>query len=461
MTDLAELAKEAGVAACWSHPFASSNGKVLGALALYAPEPRAPTSEQLSLLKAVARMTGLAVERGRAEEALREKRKRELELENQLRQAAKMEALGVLAGGVAHDFNNVLATILANAELALEILPPDSDVNNMLNEIVAASQRAGGFCRQMLAYSGNGKVSTSRFELGALLPQVSGLVKAALSKKATLVYSLHDGSIFLEGDENQLLQVIMNLVINAADALGDSEGRIEVATELAHYDVDKLRQIAPGDDLPAGEYVRLKVSDTGCGIDASELDRIFDPFFTTKATGRGLGLAAVQGIVLSHRGVVQIDSELGKGTTFTVLLPTVGSAELEEAATEALPDQSSRKRVLIVDDDDNLRSIMCRWLKYSGFEVLEAADGQEGIDAFHENPDSIDCVLLDISMPKLNGDEVHREMKAVREGVPIILLSGYAEQEILNRFAGTKVNGILQKPVPASEIVAAVRGAVA
>jgi len=458
--NLAELAKGAGVAACWSHPFTSRNGKVLGALALYSPVPRAPTHEQMNLLQAAARMTGLAVERGRAEEALRAKRKRELELEGQLRQAAKMEALGVLAGGVAHDFNNVLATILGNAELALEILPPDHEIKNMLVEIVEASQRAGNFCQQMLAYSGNSKVSTSQLELGALLPELSSLVQAALSKKAKLVYALHDRPIFLEGDENQLLQVFMNLVINAADALGNDEGRIEVGTEIAHYDVDTLHHIAPQDDLPAGEYVRLTVSDTGCGIDASKMDRIFDPFFTTKTAGRGLGLAAVKGIVVAHRGVIQIESEPGEGTTFTVLLPTIASPECESPVSEIHPANTLRKRVLVVDDDHNLRAIICRWLKHSGFDVLEAADGQQAINTFCQDPESIDCVLLDLSMPKLSGDEVHREMKTVREGVPIILMSGYAERDILDRFEGTELAGILQKPVPASDIVAAVRGAV-
>lgn len=460
-TDLAELAKGAGVAACWSHPFTSRTGNVLGALALYSPVPQAPTAEQMGFLQAAARMTGLAVERGRAEQALREKRKRELELEDQLRQAAKMEALGVLAGGVAHDFNNVLATILGNAELALEVSPPDDEIRKMLSEIIAASQRAGGFCQQMLAYSGKGKVSTSQFDIGTLLPQLSSLVQAALSKKASLGYALHEGPIFLEGDENQLLQVIMNLVINAADALGNDEGRIEVGTDLALFNAEELRDIAPREDLPAGEYVRLTVSDNGCGIDASKLGRIFDPFFTTKATGRGLGLAAVKGIVAAHRGVIQIDSEPGTGTTFTVLLPTIAPPESEDTDCETVSADSQRKRILVIDDDDNLRAIIRRWLEHSGFDVLDAADGQQAVTLFSQEPESFDCVLLDLSMPKLSGDEVHREMTALRADVPIILMSGYAEREILDRFAGTELTGILQKPVPASSIVAAVREATA
>lgn len=457
--DLAPLAKEAGVAACWSYPFTSRNGHVLGALALYAPEPRAPTTAQLKQLRAAARMTGLAVERGRAEEALREQRKRESELESQLRQAAKMEALGVLAGGVAHDFNNVLATILGNAEFAMEMAPENDQLRELLEIIIESSQRAGRFCQQMLAYSGSGKSSISRFEFSSLLPQLSGLVQAALSKKASLKYRLHEGPIYLEGDENQLLQVIMNLIINASDALGDQEGRIEVGTKLVSCDAEALRKLAPQDNLPAGEYVCLTVKDNGCGIGPENLDRIFDPFFTTKSAGRGLGLAAAKGIVLSHRGAIQIRSEVGQGTTFEVLFPTIAAPESAHQVQRQAPTERQRKRILLADDDDSLRSITSIWLEHSGYEVIEATDGSHAVTRFCEDPGAIDCVLLDLNMPKLSGAEVHRELKAVRDDVPIILMSGCAEQEILDRFAGAEYDGFLQKPAPAADIVAAIHEA--
>ena len=259
-------------------------------------------------------MTGLAVERGRAEKALREKRARELELEAQLRQAAKMEALGVLAGGVAHDFNNVLGTILGNAELARDLSPPDAPIMGMLTEVINASRRAGDFCKQMLAYAGRGTLSTSRIEIGALLPELDGLVRAALSKKATLEYALHSEPVFVEGDENQLLQVVMNLVTNAAEALGDKEGRILVGSTVVFFDDAAVKRLDPKGDLRVGEYVQLTVTDNGCGMTPETMARIFDPFYTTKFTGRGLGLAAVQGIVRHHGGIIQIDSEEGRGT---------------------------------------------------------------------------------------------------------------------------------------------------
>ncbi len=454
----AELAKEAGVAACWSHPFTSNSGEVLGALALYAPEPQAPTAEQLSRLRAAARMTGLAVERGRAEEALREQRERERELENQLRQAAKMEALGVLAGGVAHDFNNVLNNILANAEFSLELNAND-EVASMLGDIVTASRRAGEFCKQMLAYAGQSALKTATIELSGLLPQLSSLVQAALSKKATLRYALHAEPIFVEGDENQLLQVVLNLVTNAADALGDEAGEIVVSSELMRTEAPTASPLSAEGELPAGEYVKLSVRDTGCGMDAETIARVFDPFFTTKFTGRGLGLAAAKGIIRSHGGTIEIESVIGEGTTFTILLPTAESSG-QRALVQAVTPPARKPRLLVADDEDGLRRIFAKRLRHQGYDVVEAADGQEAIDLFFDGPTDFDCVLLDLSMPRLSGDEVYRDLRAIREDIPIVVMSGYAEEEVLRKFEGATLAGVLQKPFPSVDMLEAIRSAV-
>jgi len=456
----APLAEKAGVAACWSHPFASKSGRVLGALALYSPVPRAPTQEQLGRLKSAARMTGLAVERGRAEEALRTQRQRELELEDQLRQAAKMEALGVLAGGVAHDFNNVLSTILSNAELALDLLEADSKIQKMLTAIVDASQRAGRFCLQMLAYAGRGSLKSSRIEIGTLLPELSSLVQAAVSKKTSLAYALLDQPVYVEGDENQLLQVIMNLVTNAAEAIGDNEGRIVVKSQLASYDGDALRHLDPHNELSPGEYVRLSVIDNGTGMDAETVARIFDPFFTTKFTGRGLGLSAVKGIVSLHGGAIQIDSVVGEGTTFTVVLPTVEQA-LHAEETSASPSRDMRRRcILLADDEQALRDILGQQLKHFGFDVLTASDGQEAIDLFSEHHESIDCVLLDYSMPKCSGKEAQEALHSLRADMPIVLMSGFSEQEVVVRFRDAGIAGSLQKPFSTQDLLETIRSAI-
>ena len=457
----AELAENAGVAACWSHPFTSKSGSVMGALALYSPSPMAPTAEQLDLLRAAARMTGLAVERGRAEEALREKRKRELELEEQLVQAAKMEALGVLAGGVAHDFNNLMATVLANAEFAQDLLPADSDVQEMLADIATASRRAGEFCQQMLAYAGRGPLKVSRVDVGKLLPELSVLVKAALSKKTSLEFTLFDGPLYVEGDENQLLQVVMNLITNAAESIGDGEGRIVVSSELVYYDESALRQLDPQAELPAGHYARLSVRDTGTGIAPKTMLRMFDPFFTTKFTGRGLGLSAVKGIITKHHGVIEIDSKVGEGTAFAILLPTTSAATSVEEPSSPDSQECAPKRILIADDEAALRSILRRRLSHVGFDVLEAADGQEAIDVFCKHRDSIDCVLLDVSMPKRNGQEVEREMHAVRADLPIVLMSGFNRHEVRNQFGEADIAGSLQKPVTKEALLSVIREAMA
>lgn len=458
-----ELTAKEGIFSCWSHPFTSKGGSVLGALAFYSPKPCLPNSQQLSALRAAARMTGLAVERGRAEEELREKRKRELELEDQLRQAAKMEALGVLAGGVAHDFNNVLTTILANAELAQELTASESEVASLLKGIVDASKRAGDFCTQMLAYAGRGSLRTATIELGQLLPQLSALVTAALSKKATLKYDLHGESIFVEGDENQLLQVVMNLITNAAEALGDKEGQIVLGSTVEQFDESTLLQLSGDEGYPAGEYVRLTVSDNGCGMPPEVAARIFDPFFTTKFTGRGLGLAAVKGIVLKHGGLITLESAVGAGTTFTILLPTaspvksVPSGPVSRVPTPVAVDGC----VLLVDDEETIRGILCKRLSREGFEILQAADGRQAIDIFRENCDTIDCVLLDLSMPKLGGAEVCRELHRVRPEIPVVVMSGFSDEEVAERFRESHIAASLQKPFGSKDMVVAIRKAIA
>lgn len=455
-TPFRELAAKEGVAACWSHPFTSKGGRVLGALAFYCSEVRKPTPQQLSALRAAARLTGLAVERGRAEEALREKRKRELELEDQLRQAAKMEALGVLAGGVAHDFNNVLTSILANAEFAQSLCQSDEEMMAILSDIVEASTRAGSFCTQMLAYAGRGTLRTTQVELGGLLPQLSALVSAALSKKTTLEYALLEEPIYVEGDENQLLQVVMNLITNAAEAIGESGGEIRLSSSLETLDSKTIRQLSGGEELPTGEYVKLEVQDTGCGMPASVAEKIFDPFFTTKFTGRGLGLAAVKGIVLRHGGVIFLSSTPGKGTTFTILLPTVAAPAKTPLMTKSRVGKSTEHCVLIVDDERAIRKILNRRLTREGFRLLEACDGHEAIQVFSENRDAIDCVLLDLSMPKLGGEEVCRKLLEMRPDIPVIVMSGHAAGDVVMRLRDTSISGTLQKPFCGEDLLSAV-----
>jgi len=454
--NLAPLAMKAGVAACWSHPFTSSSGEVLGALALYATQPESPSRDQLERLRSAALMTGLAVERGRAEEALREQRKREAELEEQLRQVAKLEALGVLAGGIAHDFNNLLATIRGNAEIAVMNLSKDDPNQQLMNSIIITSQRAAGFCSQMLTYAGQGTIQLERIEFGRLLTEVSDLVQAGISKKVQLHYSLCKDPIYVRGDENQLLQVILNLITNAAEAIGDNEGVIDIATVAAQYDRAALQILAPDMTLPPGEYIRIKISDTGSGMSKETKSKVFDPFFSTKFAGRGLGLASVNGIIRKHKGVISASSTLGVGTTFTVLLPTAPAptpdAQLDSGQRQTSAAGGARK-ILVVDDEAELRAVFRNILERNGFQVVEAKDGEDALVIFGQDSDSFDCVLLDLSMPKLSGEEVFHELRELNEDIAVVVISGYSEQDILDRLDGAEIAGALRKPVPAATLV--------
>jgi signal transduction histidine kinase/ActR/RegA family two-component response regulator len=450
--DLKEIAARAGVASCWSHPIRSKNGKILGATALYSPTPRIPTQQELDGLGTAASMFGLAIERAYAEQALEKSKaaraQRESELEDQLHQAAKMEALGVLAGGVAHDFNNMLVTVLGNAEIAMATVPKDDETQKMLKDIVTASRSATELCNQMLAYAGRGVMTPQSLECNAMIKELGGLLQVAISKKASLEYDLSDAPLIVEGDKSQLGQVFMNLITNASEALMTETGQVLISTGLSHYDTVDLEAFQIGNAQTAGSYVWLKVSDTGCGMDAETQAKIFDPFFTTKFTGRGLGMAAVRGIVLRHKGHIQITTEPSSGTTFTVLLPSTTPQGLEVNPEEKAAPKSRSKRIMIVDDEPQVRKTLDRLLSMSGFEVVQAKGGREAIDVFRSENQAIDCVLLDLSMPDLAGEETFRELKKIRPDVRVVLNSGYAEQEILDRIKGAGFAGLLHKPTP-------------
>ncbi|MBT4820721.1 MAG: GAF domain-containing protein, partial [Lentisphaerae bacterium] len=300
----AELAKKAGVAACWSHPFASRGGLVLGALALYSPVPSAPTAEQMSHLRAAARMTGLAVERGRAEEALREKRRRELELEAQLRQAAKMEAVGQLAGGVAHDFNNQLGGIMNYADLLLA-KAKDEELRCYIEAIVRSCTRGKDLTGQLLAFSRMGKYQVVPVNVHETIGEVASMLGRTGDRRAAIRQLLEANPPTTIGDPTQLQNVVLNLGLNARDAMPEG-GEIVFATDTIALDEDHCNKSAF--DIAPGEYLRIEVRDSGTGMDQGTQTRIFEPFFTTKPIGQGtgMGLASVYGTVVNHRGALAV-----------------------------------------------------------------------------------------------------------------------------------------------------------
>ncbi|HEY7372406.1 MAG TPA: PAS domain-containing protein [Polyangia bacterium] len=416
--------------------------------------------------------TGVArdvTERKNAEQqALRaEEERRKLELS--VLQAQKLESLGVLAGGIAHDFNNLLTTILGNADLARMESSPDSPARGFLDDIVRASRRAADLCRQMLAYSGKGHFVIQPISLNELVSEMGELLSVSTSKKATLSHTFAADLPSVLADATQLRQIVMNLITNASEAVGDREGTITLRTGALSCDLDYFAD-AIGDrerHLP-GQYVFLEVSDTGVGMDAETLARIFDPFFSTKFAGRGLGLAAVLGIVRGHKGALKVCSTPGKGTTFRVLLPAHGApAEPGEAKPgkarpgEARPGEArdfhGEGLVLIADDEAAVRALARNVLERAGFRVVTAVDGREALEVYQRLGREIQLVVLDMTMPHLDGEACFLALRELDPDAKIVMTSGYSEQEVMAHFVGKGLVGFVQKPYEAGAFLGKIR----
>lgn len=380
--------------------------------------------------------------------------------EAQVQQTQKLESLGVLAGGIAHDFNNLLMAILGNADLAMQDVSDLSPAYPMLEEIGRAARRAAELCKQMLAYSGKGKFVVRAFDLSQIVREMEHMIQVSISKKAVLRVDLTPGLPTIEADASQIRQVVMNLTINASEAIGDRSGVISVTTGMMSCDEDYLRNTLIASDLPPGEYVFLEVQDTGCGMDPETISHVFEPFYTTKFTGRGLGLAAVLGIVRGHHGAIKIYSEIGRGTTFKILFPACESAPDSSDATEpARAAWQGKGLILLVDDEETIRAIGKRMLERMGFSVLLASDGREALEIYRKRADEIACVLLDLTMPHMDGEETFRELRRIRPAVRVVISSGYNEQEISQRFLGKGLAGVMQKPYQSTQLAAVIRQA--
>jgi signal transduction histidine kinase/ActR/RegA family two-component response regulator len=429
------------------------DGRSVGTLCCeHVGRPHRWTGDEIAFVCQLADQIGLALSnraRHRAEAARRELERGMLELQ-------KLESLGLLAGGLAHDFNNLLGVIQGNAELARRRLGTGDPAAAALARIETASSRAADLCRQMLAYAGKGRFITAPLDLGALVAEMADLLGATVARTAVLDLDLAPGLPPVEGDATQLRQVVMNLITNASDALGGAPGTIRVSTALRWCRADA--PAAPGcAPLPAGRHLELAVSDTGCGMDQATIARVFEPFFTTKATGRGLGLAAVQGIVRGHHGAIAIDSQPGGGTTFRVLLPP--SERPIPAGEPPRARGALSGRVLVVDDEAPLRDLAREMLAGLAVETLEASDGLAAVEVFLAERRRIDLVLLDLTMPRLGGVETLRRLRAIDPAVRAVVTSGYTAQEIGLRFGDGPPDGFLHKPYTQEALAAAVQAA--
>jgi PAS domain S-box-containing protein len=379
-------------------------------------------------------------------------------LEQSMQQAQKLESLGVMAGGIAHDFNNLLTPILGGTTLALMDLPPESPIRARLQIIQKAAHRAAALTNQMLAYTGKESLQIELLSISTLVEEMGRLLESGISRQAEIHYDLQQDLPAVEADAAQLSQVVMNLITNAAEALGHSGGRISIRTGVVEADRATLSRTVPSADLAEGSYVFFEVSDTGCGMDEQMCAKIFDPFFTTKFTGRGLGLAAVLGIVRSHGGGIELESVPDLGTRFRVLLPcSKHPAPRPKAQPSHIEAWRGRGTVLVVDDDDGVLELTQETLERAGLDVLRARDGREAVAVARDHADAIDLVLLDRTMPASSGEEIFDEIHRLRPGVPIVLVSGYSQQSVRDQFAGRDLAGFLHKPFQSATLLLKVR----
>jgi len=380
-------------------------------------------------------------------------------LERQILHAQKLESLGVLAGGIAHDFNNILMAILGNADLVLMDMSTANPAYGNVREIELAAKRAADLSRQMLAYSGKGRFLIEKLNLNEAVDEMTHMLEVSISKKAVIKYHYCDNLPLIEADATQIRQIIMNLVTNASEAIDRTSGVISITTGVMDCDREYLKSTYLDESLVEGQYVYLEVTDTGCGMSDESLENLFDPFYSTKFTGRGLGLSAVLGIIRGHSGSIKVYSELRKGTSIEVLFPICSDSDRlpEDDSSGVEVPWTSSGTVLLVDDEESILAIGKRMLEKIGFEVLTAPDGKRALEVFGECADDIELVILDLTMPHLDGEEAFRELRRIRSDVRVLMSSGYNEQEIAQRFAGKPLAGFLQKPYVLGDLESKIR----
>lgn len=375
-------------------------------------------------------------------------------IERKVHEVQRLESLGALAGGIAHDFNNLLAVILGNAELCRATLAKDAAAHKYLSEIEAASQKAAGLCQQMLAYAGQGTYQVRPMSLSWLAADTADLLRASIGSNVALNVDTTEDLPMIRGDVAQLRQVVVNLVTNAAEAIGMDSGTIALRTWPADLEQAAAARFEP--PLARGQYAVLEVQDSGCGMDQNTLDHLFDPFYSTKFTGRGLGLAAVKGIVESHGGRITVRSEPRVGSTIRVYLPVNAAPRAAPRGAAEAGAATDSPRVLLADDEPAVRSMTRQMLERAGYDVVEAEDGEQAVQLFNDAPQSFHLVLLDLTMPRRNGFDALHAMRSIEPSVRSILMSGYSESDALHRLGRHGPDGFLQKPFTPAQLADAI-----
>jgi len=388
-----------------------------------------------------------------------EAEQRRQKLEEQMKEARRLESLGVLAGGIAHDFNNIMVAVLGNSDLALHKLPPLSPARPLIERVMKGGERAAELCSQMLAYSGRRQLAASAMDINAVVREMSQLLEVSVSKKTVVNYELAANLPAIEADATQLSQIVMNLIVNASEAIGEKRGAIRVSTGVMECDGEYWNNaFFSSEDMGEGVYVYFEVSDTGCGMDEETKQRIFDPFFTTKFTGRGLGLATVLGITRSHKGAIELYTEPGEGATFRLLFPAIQQpAELLARDAPVPEGWRGTGTILLVDDEESVLEVGGMMLERVGFEVRTAKDGREALEVFRQHQADIVCVVLDMMMPNMSGEETLTELLRIQEDVKVLLSSGFHEQDVTERLSRASFVGFLGKPYTVDTLIGQLR----
>ncbi|MGD9417216.1 MAG: PAS domain S-box protein, partial [Desulfobacterales bacterium] len=378
-------------------------------------------------------------------------------LEYQLQQAQKMEAIGTLAGGIAHDFNNILSVIIGYTELILMNVQVDSEVRQNLKEIFNASKHARDMVKQILAFSRQNKQERKPIQVAHIVKEALKMLRASLPTTISIQQNIEKNIGIIEADPTQIHQVLMNLCTNAAQAIDDKDGVLEIS--LANVELDQYAAAKISDLLP-GHYLKLSIKDTGQGIPSNALSQIFDPYFTTKEKGEGtgLGLAVVQGIIKSLNGAITVDSEVGKGSTFHVYLPTI-RRELAKEEEIQKPLPMGYEHILLVDDEQPLVDIGKQMLERLGYTVDTRTSSIEALKLFEADPNRFDLVITDIVMPNMSGDKLADKIIGIRSDIPIVLCTGYSEKFTRQHATDMGIQAFLMKPLVMQDLANTVRQA--
>lgn len=383
-----------------------------------------------------------------------------LKIEKQMLNAQKLESLGVLTGGIDHDFNNILAIILAQAEVAAKRITEDMAAVENIEKIKKTVKRAAELVSQMLSYAGRHNISTIALNINNVIDDIAEMLAVSVTRKISIRYNLTPSLQLIEADPSQISQVIMNLVINAADAIGDRSGTITISTGQFVFRSSESSETWFGEVPVEGPYVYLEVIDNGCGMDKKLFSKIFDPFFTTKFIGRGLGLSAVLGIVRGHNGSICIQSEPGKGTNIKVIFPATTKPEAKAAEKDVDTGagiENFSGTILLADDETGLLDVGKLILESIGFHVITAENGFEAVEKFRFHKDEVICIILDLTMPQMDGEEAFHELRSIKNDIPIIISSGHSEKDSIKRFKGNALIRTLYKPYEVSQLVNIIR----